>query len=69
MDEKDEEGVRTVDALSEDEFLKLVTNTLENTKELKDLGKSEMSLALAVATATVRLAYDRKVVIVRKEKQ
>ncbi len=69
MDEKNEEGVRTVDALSEDEFLKLVTNTLENTKELKDLGKSEMSLALAVATATVRLAYDRKVVIVRKEKQ
>lgn len=69
MDEKNEEGVRTVDALSEEEFMKLVTNTIENTKELKDLGKSEMSLALAVATATVRLAYDRKVVIVRKEKQ
>ena len=66
MDEKNEEGVRTVDALSEEEFLKLVTNTIENTKELKDLGKSEMSLALAVATATVRLAYDRKVVVVRK---
>lgn len=63
---KNEEGVRTVDALSEEEFLKLVTNTLENTKELKDLGKNEMGLALAVAKATVRLAYDRKVVVVRK---
>ena len=67
MDENNEEGVRTVDALSEDEFLKLVTDTLENKKELKDLGKSWMDLAIAVATATVRLAYDRKVVIVRKE--
>ena len=69
MTEKNEEGVRTVDALTEEEFLKLVTNTLENTKELKDLGKSEMSLALAVAKATVRLAYDRKVVVVRKENE
>lgn len=66
MTEKNEEGVRTVDALSEEEFLKLVTDTLENTKELEDLGKSEMGLALAVASATVKLAYDRKVVVVRK---
>lgn len=66
MTEKNEEGVRTVDALSEEEFLKLVTNTLENTKELKSLGKSGMDFALAVASATVKLAYDRKVVVVRK---
>lgn len=69
MNENNEEGVRTVDALTEEEFLKLVTNTLENTKELKGLGKSGMDFAIAVATATVRLAYDRKVVIVRKENE
>lgn len=67
MDEKNEEGVRTVDALSEEEFLKLVLNTLKSTDELKSLGKGVMELAEGVARATVRLAYDRKVVIVRKE--
>ena len=66
MAEKNEEGVRTVDALSEEEFIKLVLNTLENTKELKDIGASAMEFARGIATATVRLAYDRKVVVVRK---
>lgn len=65
MDEKNEEGVRTVDALSEEEFLKLVISTLENTKELKDIGDRAMEFARGIATATVRLAYDRKVVVVR----
>lgn len=69
MTENNEEGVRTVDALSEEEFLKLVLNTLNSTDELKNLGKGVMELAEGVATATVRLAYDRKVVIVRKENE
>jgi hypothetical protein len=69
MTENNEEGVRTVDALSEEEFLKLVLNTLNSTDELKSLGKGMMELAEGVATAIVRLAYDRKVVIVRKENE
>lgn len=58
-------GVRTVDALSEDEFVRVVTKVLSEMKELQGLGDSMMSFALTVARATARLAYDTKVVVVR----
>lgn len=60
-------GVRTVDALSEDEFVRVVTKVLSEMKELQRLGDSMMSFALTVARATARLAYDTKVVVVREE--
>ena len=60
-------GVRTVDALSEDEFVRVVTKVLSEMKELQGLGDSMMLFALTVAKATARLAYDTKVVVVREE--
>lgn len=60
-------GVRTVDALSEDEFVRVVTKVLSEMKELQGLGDSMMTFALTVAKATARLAYDTKVVVVRED--
>lgn len=59
-------GVRTVDALSEDEFVRVVTKVLSEMKELQGLGDSMMTFALTVAKATARLAYDTKVVVIRE---
>jgi hypothetical protein len=60
-------GVRTVDALSEDEFQLLVAKMLGDMKVLRGCGNSVMSLVMVVARAVVRLAYDTKVVVVREE--
>lgn len=60
-------GVRTVDALSEDEFQLLVAKMLGDMKALRGCGNGVMSLIMGVARAVVRLAYDTKVVVVREE--
>lgn len=64
---KQKTGVRTVDALSEDEFQLLVAKMLGDMKVLRGCGNSVMSLVMGVARAVVRLAYDTKVVVVREE--
>ena len=66
---KQSAGVRTVDVLSEEEFLSVVTKVIRETKELQNLGYCMMSFALSVAESTVRLAYNTKVAIVEEGKE
>ena len=60
------EDVRTVDALTEEEFLNVVLKIIGESEDLVKLGDHVMKLVRTVATCVVRLAYDRKVAVVRE---